>query len=293
MTNEAFVLGELSSVDVVVTLAFNKEMGEKAKKLRLVQVPGAGLDRIDCAAIPAGTALANVYAHEAGIAEFIFGAMLTLSRDLLRLDAALRRGEWLSQWAVGVQAPAPWLELAGKTLGILGYGRIGRALAKRARAFDMNILAIRRDTSQEDLYATVHPPEYLDEMLGVSDFLAITVPLTDTTTGLIGAHQLSLMKKTAILVNIARGTVIDEGALYTSLRERRIGGAAVDVWYAYPSAPGMTRPSTCPFHELDNVLMTPHISGWTDGMLEARCSLIAENIERVSKGLSPKNMIPH
>jgi phosphoglycerate dehydrogenase-like enzyme len=144
-----------------VTLAFDKEMGQKAKKLRLVQVPGAGLDRIDRAAIPAGASLANVYAHEAGIGEF--------------------------------------------------------------------------------------------------------------------------MKRTAILVNIARGAVIDEGALYTLLREGRIGGAAIDVWYAYPSARGIIRPSTCPFHELDNVLMTPHISGWIDGMLEARCSLIAENIERFRK----------
>jgi phosphoglycerate dehydrogenase-like enzyme len=100
------------------------------------------------------------------------------------------------------------------------------------------------------------------------------------------------MKKTAILINVARAALIDEEALYSALREKRIGGAALDVWYKYPSASGPTRPSSCPFHELDNVLLTPHIAGWTDGMLEARSALMAENIGLVAKGLSPRNVIP-
>ena len=145
MGDEAGIVSRLAEVDVLVTLAFNREMAAAAKNLKLVQVPGAGLDRIDRSALPAGASLANVYGHEVGIAEYVLGAMLALTRSFCRIDASLRRGVWESQWGVGGSPPAPWPELAGKTLGILGYGRIGQALARRARAFDMDVCAIRRD----------------------------------------------------------------------------------------------------------------------------------------------------
>src|SRR5207253_4839756 len=147
-----------------------------ARRLKLVQVPGAGLDRIDRSALPAGVWLANAYGHETGIAEYVIGAMLAWTRDLGRLDAALRRGIWESQWAVGATPPPTWPELAGKTLGILGYGRIGQALAQRARAFDMEICAIRRDVarSARDGLARVGGLDILDEVLRRSDYLAIT-----------------------------------------------------------------------------------------------------------------------
>ncbi len=138
VADEASITARLSDVDVLVTMGFTAEMGGAARRLKLVQVPGAGLDRIDRAALPAGACLANAYGHEVGISEYVIGAMLALTRQLGRLDAALRQGIWESQWAVGVTPPAPWPELAGRTLGILGYGRIGQALARRARAFDMD-----------------------------------------------------------------------------------------------------------------------------------------------------------
>src|SRR6266446_2311114 len=150
VTDEAGIVDKLGDVDVLVSMAFTREMAGGAHRLKLVQVPGAGLDRIDRRALPAGAALANAYGHEVGIAEYVVGAMLTLTRELGRLDAALRRGIWESQWAIGVAPPAPWPELAGKTLGILGYGRIGRCLARRARAFDMTVLATRRSAVPSD-----------------------------------------------------------------------------------------------------------------------------------------------
>src|SRR5262249_14709040 len=137
VADEVGIISRLSDVDVLVSLVFSREMGAAARRLKLVQVPGAGLDRIDRSALPVGTSLANVYGHEVGIAEYVVGAMLALTRNLGRLDAALRRGVWESQWGVGASPPPPWPELAGKTLGILGYGRIGQALGRRARAFDM------------------------------------------------------------------------------------------------------------------------------------------------------------
>jgi phosphoglycerate dehydrogenase-like enzyme len=219
--------------------------------------------------------------------------MLTMTRSLGRLDRKLRRGDWESQWALDAAAPPLWPELAGKTLGILGYGHIGQALARRARAFDMEVRAIGRQAQAPapDGLAFLGGPEHLHDMLSRADYLAVTLSLSDTTRNLLGEQELRLLRPTAYLVNVARAEIVDETALYRALAGKRIAGAALDVWYRYPTAPGPTLPANQPFHELDNVLMTPHVSGWTDGMLEARSKLIAENIDRTSRGEPPLNLI--
>ncbi len=281
----------LGDIDVLVSMAFTREMAAAAPRLRLVQVPGAGLDRIDRAALAPGTALANAYGHDVGIAEYVIGAMLAITRSFCRLDADLRRGRWDSVWS---GAPVPlWPELAGKTLGILGYGRIGQAVARRALAFDMDVLAIRRDASRPDpnRLEFLRGPEALDQVLGCADYLAITLALTPETRGLVGAAQLALMKPTAVLVNVARGEVVDEDALYEALHREAIAGAALDVWYRYPTGDAPVHPGHRPFHTLPNVLMTPHVSGWTEGMMDARAGVIAENIHRTARGELPVNLI--
>jgi phosphoglycerate dehydrogenase-like enzyme len=258
-----------------------------------VQVPGAGLDRIDRASLPRGARLANAYGHEAGIAEYIMGAMLDLTRAFGRLDASLRRGRWDSQWAVGVPMPPPFPELAGKTLGILGFGHIGEALARRATAFDMRVCAVRRRAQAEvpPGVSFVGGPERLDEVLRRADYLAVTLSLSPETRNLLDWRRLRLMKPTAFLVNVARAEIIEEEALYRALSAREIAGAALDVWYRYPTTAAPTLPAAQPFHELDNVIMTPHVSGWTEGMIEARAALIAGNIERTARGERPLNEI--
>lgn len=290
---ETEMVARLSDVDVLVTLVFSPEMGAVAKRLKLVQVPGAGLDRIDRSALPAGAWLANAYGHEVGIAEYIVGAMLALTRSFGRIDSSLRRGVWESQWGIGLSPPPPWPELAGKTLGILGYGRIGQALARRARAFDMKVCAIRRAVtrSSPEGLSFLGGPADLDEVLRRSDYLAVTLSLNDQTRGLLGARELALMKPSAILINVARAEIVAEDPLYRALAERRLAGAALDVWYRYPKDAGPTPPASRPFHELSNVLITPHVSGWTEGMLEARATLIAENIQRTARGQPPLNLI--
>jgi phosphoglycerate dehydrogenase-like enzyme len=291
LADDREILARLGDVDVLVTMAFTPEMAAAAPRLRLVQVPGAGLDRIDRSALAPGTALANAYGHDVGIAEYVIGAMLAVTRSFCRIDADLRRGRWDSVWS---GAPVPlWSELAGKTLGILGYGRIGQAVARRALAFDMDVLAIRRDATQPDpnRLAFVRGPAALDEVLGRADHLAITLALAGDTRGLIGPRQLARMKSTAVLINVARGEVVDEDALYDALHQGVIAGAALDVWYRYPAGDAATHPGHRPFHELPNVLMTPHVSGWTEGMMDARAGVIAENIHRTARGEAPVNLI--
>jgi phosphoglycerate dehydrogenase-like enzyme len=291
--DEAAIVPHLADVEVLVSMGFSAQMAEAATRLRLVQVPGAGLDRIDRAAIRPGILLANAYGHEVGIAEYIIGAMLSLTRSFGRLDAALRRGQWESQWAVGTPAPPLWPELAGRTLGIVGFGRIGQALARRAAAFDMRICAVRRtaQANPPDGVAFVGGSERLDEVLQQADHVAITLSLSPETRGLLDDRRLRLMQPGAILINVARAEICDESALYDALASGRLGGAILDVWYRYPTETGPTAPGHLPFHELNNVIMTPHVSGWTEGMLTARASLIAENVERMARGDVPLNMI--
>ena len=292
VSDEVGVISRLSEADVLVTLTLTQEIGRAATRLKLVQVPGAGLDRIDRSALPNGVALANVYGHETGIAEYVIGAMLTLTREFARVDAAFRAGEWTSQWAVGIKPPPPWPELAGRTIGILGYGRIGRAVARRAHAFDMKICAIRRNIhgNNEDP-AVLGGPDLTDEVLRRSDYVVIAMPATPETIGSIDRRRFGPLKPTAFLVNVSRAEIVDEDALYEALARRSIAGAALDVWYRYPREPGPTTPATRSFHQLPNVLMTPHVSGWTDGMLETRAQLIAENIRRVAHGEPPLNLV--
>lgn len=289
--DEAGIVAELADTDVLVSMGFTKAMAEASPNLRLIQVPGAGLDHIERMALRSGMHLANAYGHEAGIAEYVIGSMLALTRSFARIDAKLRKGEWESQWAV--DAPPLWPELAGKTLGILGFGHIGEALARRAHAFEMQVCAIRRQAqpSPPPGVSFIGGPDRLDDVLRQSDYLAITLSLSAETRGLLDARRLGLMKSSAHLINVARAEIVDETALFRALATGGLAGAALDVWYRYPAAAGPAMPSSQPFHELANVIMTPHISGWTEGMLQARAKVIAENIERIARGALPLNAV--
>jgi phosphoglycerate dehydrogenase-like enzyme len=293
VSDEAGITSRLAESDVLVTMVLTRDMARACTRLKLVQVPGAGLDRIERSAIPSGAWLANVHAHENGIAEYVIGAMLALTRDFVRLDAALRKGEWQSQWAIGAAPPPVWPELTGKTIGILGYGRIGRAVARRALTFGMKTCAVRRNVwrpAEKDI-AFLGGPGSIEEVIGRADYVLISMPATPDTVGLIDRRRLGLMKPTAFLINVARAEIVDQDALYEALAERSIAGAALDVWYRYPQAAGLTFPAARPFHVLPNVLMTPHVSGWTEGMLDARAKLIAENIRRVAHHETPLNLV--
>jgi phosphoglycerate dehydrogenase-like enzyme len=291
--DEAAILHELPNADVLVSMGFDKAMASAGQRLRLVQVPGAGLDRIDRSQFRPGLALANAYGHEVGIAEYVMGAMIALTRSFKRVDQKLRAGQWEAPWSVGTPAPPLWPELDGKMLGILGFGHIGQALVQRARAFGMTVCAVRRQAqpAPPEGVTFIGGLERLDDVLSASDYLAITLSMSPATRNLLDSQRLGRMKSSAYLINVARAEIVDEKALYDALVHGRLAGAALDVWYRYPSGPGSTAPSAAPFHQLDNVIMTPHVSGYTVGTLEARASVVAENIARVARGEPPLNAL--
>ena len=262
-----------------------------APKLRLVQSVATGVELIDLAALPKGCAVCNSFGHETAIAEYVVMAMLALHHRFFQIAGEFReRSSWATSW---VQSGTPHGEVRGSTLGIVGYGRVGREVARRAAPFGCRILAANRSPRDaEPGVERVYPLAELDRMLPECDTVAICTALGPQTAGLIDARQLALMKPGAFLINIARGQVIDEDALYAALRDGRLGGAAIDVWWQYPNpADPMRRGSRHDFHELPNVIVTPHNSGWTRGMVRRRWDEIADNIDRFVRGGSLINIV--
>lgn len=255
-----------------------------ARNLKLVQSVATGVDLFDLAVLPAGAAICNSFGHETAIAEYVVMTALALHHRLFQISGEFReRGSWRTSW---VEGGAPHGELRGSTFGIVGYGRVGREVARRAAAFDCHILAANRSPRDADPWVErVYPLAELDAMLPRCDTVALCTALGPETTGLITASRLALMKPTAYLINIARGQVVDEDAIYAALRDNRIAGAALDVWWQYPEANDPTRRgSRHDFHDLSNVIVTPHNSGWTAGMVRRRWDEIADNLGRFVRG---------
>ena len=262
-----------------------------APKLRLVQSVATGVELIDLATLPRGCTVCNSFGHETAIAEYVVMAMLALHHRFFQIAGEFReRGSWATSW---VQSGKPHGEVRGSTLGIVGYGRVGREVARRAAPFGCRILAANRSPRDaEPGVERLYPLTELDRMLPQCDTVAICTALGPETTGLIDERRLALMKPGVFLINIARGQVIDEDALYAALRDGRLGGAAIDVWWQYPSpAEPNLRGSRHPFHELPNVIVTPHNSGWTSGMVRRRWDEIADNMARFVRGDSLINLV--
>jgi phosphoglycerate dehydrogenase-like enzyme len=262
-----------------------------APKLRLVQSVATGVELFDLSALPKGCAVCNAFGHETAIAEYVVMVMLALHHRLFQISGEFRDGgSWATSW---VQSGTPHGEVRGTTLGIVGFGRVGREVARRAAPFGCRILAANRSPRDaEPGVEHIYPMAELDRMLPLCDTVAICTALGPETTGLIDARRLGLMKPSAVLINIARGQVIDEDALYAALRDGTIGGAAIDVWWQYPNPAEPTRRgSRHPFHELPNVIVTPHNSGWTSGMVRRRWDEIADNIYRFCRGDSLINLV--
>lgn len=273
----------LADADVLISLVWNAGF-PPAPKLKLIQSPGTGVDSIDLAAVPPGVRVCNCYGHAEGTAEYVLlGLLLWCQASFVPSHESFRTER---SWRHSGRVNGPINgELYGATVGILGLGTIGRAVAERAKAFGTRVLGCNRTRRAVPHVDAQYPLARIDEFLAQCDYVVIAAALAPETERLFDARRFAAMKRSAVLVNVGRGHVVDEDALWAALKEKRIRGATLDVWYAYPRDDDLTvAPSKYPFHELDNVWMTPHIAAWTTGMVERRWSEIADNLDRLARG---------
>ena len=278
--DETSLIKEVKDVDGVIIRANGKvtrKLMESAPKLKVIGRHGVGVENIDIeAATEKGIWVVNTPdANDTSVAEHFFGLALMLSKMLKKGDQALREGRFEARYLyIG-------RELHGKILGILGFGRIGKAVGRIGyKGFDMKLLyydAVRYEEMEREIKAE---KVSLEELLTQSDYISINLPMLPATKGLIKEREFGLMKPTAYIINLARGPIWDESALCSALKERKIAGAASDVYEVEPVA------KDHPLLQLENFVGTPHMAAHTDEALR-RMSLVAEDVIRVLEGKGP------
>jgi phosphoglycerate dehydrogenase-like enzyme len=266
------------------------DLMQRAPHLKWVQLLSAGADHamgaLNSASIPMTTASGI---HATPIAEYTITSMLAYAHKFHLMIRAQLRHDWLRSG--GFRGSIE--ELSGKTLGIIGYGSIGRETARLAKALEMRVLALKRDpaTRRDPGWCPVglgdpdgvipgkfYGPEQREEILRESDYLTVTLPLTEHTRRFIGTREIAAMRPGAFIVNIGRGEVIDENALIEALKARKIGGAGLDVFETEPL------PKESPLWDLESVILTPHMSGANRGYMDKACELFADNLRRFNAG---------
>jgi phosphoglycerate dehydrogenase-like enzyme len=257
---------------IISSLPLTNRVLAHARKLKVVAIRGVGYDSVDVAAATArGIPVIVAPGFTDSVADYSFALMLAVTRQVAQADRSVRAG----RWEVLVST-----NICGKTLGIVGLGRIGKAVARRARGFDMNVLAT--DVVQDEAFAREYDVTYLPlpELLQRADIVSINAPLSGQTWHLINDQALRLMKPTAFLINTARGGLVDEEALATVLREGRLAGAGLDVFQQEPLRHN-------PFQSLDNVVLSPHLAAYSrEGLREAGV-LAAQGVVAVLGGKRP------
>ena len=279
------LMRELTDADAVIAdgrTVFDAQVLKAAQKLRIVARIGVGFDNVD---LKAATERGVYVTYTPGVlsdavAELTIGLMLALSRRLVEADAFVKSRKWAepTTFPFGI-------DLAGKTLGIIGMGQIGMEVARRASGLRMSVLYhdVVRKEDAEQLYNAKYSS--LESLLKDSDFITLHVPLTSGTVKLIGRSELRLMKPTAYLINASRGKVVDQAALREALKERRIAGAALDVYEVEPI------PHDESLLQLDNVILTPHIGSRTVETRTKMALTVADDVIRVLKGEKPVNLV--
>ncbi len=281
------IIERVKGVDALVPLLtdpIDAEVMDAAPKLRIISQYAVGYDNID---VKAATERGIYVTNTPGVltetvADFTMALMMAIARRVVEADKYIRQGKWKVGWH-----PLYFLgtDLYGATLGIIGLGRIGSAVARRAKGFNMRILyydVFRREDLEKELGI-----KYVDmeTLLRESDFVTLHVPLTPETKDLIGERELKLMKPTAYLINTSRGKVIDEKALIKALKEGWIAGAALDVFYEEPTPPDN------PLLELDNVVVAPHIASASLETRSRMAEIVAENLIAFKEGKKPPTLV--
>lgn len=276
------------SADVVIGIKLNDSMPQPLKA-RLFHAPAAGTDAVNTSLLPRHCTLANCFGHENAIAEYVIAALLMRHVPLARADQDLRQQRW-TYWAG--RPTALRTELGSQTLGLLGFGHIAQTVAQRAKALGMRVHVANRSPISHPTVDQSWTLDALQDFMASADAVVVSLPLTENTQSLVNATALAAMRPDAVLMNVGRGPVVDEKALYEALATRQIGGAVIDTWYQYPTpTQAECAPSQFDFASLDNVLMTPHMSGWTAGTVRRRQETLADNIARLSQGQPLVNVL--
>lgn len=265
---DILTLAPVADAIIVRTTKLTAAAIDAAPKLKIVSRHGVGYDNVDMAALDRRgiplTLVGNVNALS--VAEHTLFMMLTIAKEAIAYDRATRDGNWKLRDSFGAT------ELAGKTLLLLGFGRIGREVARRAQPFGMTVLAYDPYVRDAAMYAArVQPVPKLEDAIPVADFISVHLPMTPETKGIIGAQQFAAMKKTAIVISTARGGLVDEAALVNALRSGQIRAAGLDVFVDEPPA------ADNPLLKLDNVLLSPHTAGLTEECAMRMAEVSARN----------------
>ena len=271
------LLQNISQYEYVVVRSRTKitaEVIQNATKCKVVARVGVGLDNIDQkAAAEKNIRIVNaIEGAMNAVAELVMTLMLSLARNVPKGDRAIRKGKWIKKELKGT-------ELRGKYLGIVGVGNIGKRLGRLARAFNMNIIGydvVPIDASFVREVGMIKAD--LDTLLQSADYVSLHVPLLDSTRHMIDSRRISIMKKTAFIINTSRGGTIDEDALYRALRDGQLGGAALDVFEKEPAL-------DTPLASLDNVVLTPHIGAQTAEAQGLAANVIAEKLVQIERGV--------
>ena len=260
------ILADYAALVVRSETKVTRPIVEAGARLQVIGRAGVGVDNIDLdAATERGVVVVNAPAgNTIAVAEHTMGLLLALARWIPQANDSLRHGDWQRSKYLGT-------EVRGKALGIIGLGRIGREVARRAQAFEMRVLAYDPYVGADHARRLGVEMMELPALLRAADFVSIHTPATAQTSGLLGAAELALMRPTAFLLNCARGGIVDEAALYTALEQRQIAGAALDVYAKEP-------PGDHPLLRLDNVVATPHLAASTR---EAQVNVALEVAEQV------------
>ena len=261
---------------------------EEMEKCRILCRYGTGVDNIDVdVATEKGIIVTNVpdfCVNE--MAEHAMSLLLGVVRRTQDMHRTVLEGDWIS-----VRMSKELHRIAGKKMGLIGFGNVGKALAVRAKAFDIEVVDYHRHVNPEEEKKYGVTPVSLETLLKESDYVMVLCPLTPETEGMIGEKELNMLKKEAILVNIARGAIIDEYALAKALKERRIAAAGIDVFYHLNMFKEPGAPPRSPYFELDNILLSPHIGGTSVESMKESFSKALGDLKRVMNGQWPKNCV--
>lgn len=270
-TGREFFARVIGEAEILYTYRFPHELLKNARRPRWIQGTGAGADQfMPFEDLPAGVLLTNAAGINADIvADFAIGLLLALQYNLKRSVEQRREHVWKRE----LSDP-----LAGKTLAVIGLGRIGKGVARRAKAMGMRVVGTRWSASPAPDVDAVFAPGDLHQVLRQADHVILTVPLTPATIHLLDGKALEAMRPTAYLMNLSRGRVVDEAALIEALRTRRIAGAALDVFNKEPL------PAESPLWEIDNLILTPHIGGDMKDFLQRTVEIFCANLGRYLRG---------